>query len=138
MKRMIALALLMASVPATAAKVEVADGEWGHLPSLEQRNTDHLSSRSLARIQEVLLDERKCTLPGQRYGRAELTIPFAVQYSAEGQVSHLLIKRLGCPEVESILAGVLLDMVRGGDYRPTSSSAERWYKAELSFELATS
>lgn len=136
MKRIIALALFAAAVPASSATVEVADGDWAHLPALEQRNSDHLSSKALARIHEVLLSERKCTVPGQSSGLASVTMPFAVQYGPDGQVARLVMKRLGCPEVESILGGVLLEMLRGGDYRVTVASPERWYKAELNFELA--
>ena len=66
MKRLLAMALLLAPVPAAAAtRVEVADGNWSYLPLMKQRGSDHLNNDALARIDEII-HEKKCTFPGQQ------------------------------------------------------------------------
>jgi hypothetical protein len=133
MKRLLALALLLAPVPAaSAARVEVADGEWSYLPLMKQRRLDHLNDDALARINEIV-HARKCTFPGQFGVNYDVTVSFAAHFAADGSVDRLVMNRLNCAEVESLIGGVLLEMINGGDYKMTGENADRWYRGELSF-----
>lgn len=133
MKRFLAMALLLAPVPAAAAtRVEVADGNWSYLPLMKQRSSDHLNSDALARIDEIV-HEKKCTFPGQEGQNYDVTVSFAAHFAPDGSLDRLVMKRLNCPEVESLVGGALLEMIKGGDYRPTGANSDGWYRGELSF-----
>ena len=65
MKRLLALALLAAPVPAASATVEVANGNWSQLPPLDFRGPDHLSTKVMQRLFEISSD-RQCRLAASR------------------------------------------------------------------------
>lgn len=133
MKRLLALALLLAPVPASFATiVEVADGDWSFLPLMKQRGSDHLNNDALARIDEII-HAHQCTFPGQDGPHYEVTVSFAAHFTAGGGLDRLVMKRLNCPEVESLIGGALLEMIKGGDYRPGGENVDGWYRGELSF-----
>lgn len=133
MKRLLAIALLLAPVPAAAAtRVEVADGNWSYLPLMKQSGSDHLNNDALARIDEII-HEKKCTFPGQQGPNYDVTVSFAAHFAPDGALDRLVMKRLNCPEVESLVGGALLEMINGGDYRPTGANSDGWYRGELSF-----
>ncbi len=133
MKRLLAMALLLAAVPAASAtRVEVADGDWSHLPLMKQRGSDHLNDNALARINEIV-HSRQCTFPGQFGVTYDVTVSFAAHFAADGTVDRLVMNRLNCPEVEGLIGGALLEMINGGDYKPTGENDDRWYRGELSF-----
>ena len=133
MMRLLALALLLAPVPAASAtRVEVADGNWSFLPLMKQRGSDHLNNDALARIDEIVHD-RSCTLPGQWGKNYDVTVSFAAHFSPDGTLNRLVMERLNCPEVEGLIGGVLLEMIKAGEYRPTGENDQGWYRGELSF-----
>ena len=141
MMRFLALALLLAFVPtppaaAAAAKVEVANGDWSFLPVMKKRSNDHLSNKAIFRIHEIVT-ERQCTLPVRLVGTlVEFDLSFAAHFSPDGTLNRVVLPRLGCPEAEGIIGGVLLKMIEGGDYRPDGSNPEGWYRGDLSFTVS--
>jgi len=134
MKRLLALPLLLATSAAAGPgpKVEVATGEWNDLPSLESRNYDHLQSNVMQRLWEIA-HAKTCTIPGYSIGNLDFRMSFAAQYNPDGSVARLIVPKLDCPEAEGILAGAVLEMIQGGDYRPTGKSEKGWYKGSLTF-----
>ena len=134
MKRLLALPLVLATVAATAQtpKVEVATGDWSQLPTLESRGYDHLSSNVMQRLWEIA-SEKKCQLPGYSLRKLDMRLSFAAQYNPDGSVARLIVPQLNCPEAEGLIAGALLEMMRGGDYRAKGNSPEGWYQGALTF-----
>jgi hypothetical protein len=132
MKRLLALPLLLATMAAAAPKVEVATGDWKDLPDLQSRGYDHLHSNVMQRIWE-LAHSRTCTIPGYSIGNLDFRMSFAAQYNPDGSVARVIVPKLDCPEAESVLAGAVVEMIQGGDYRPTGKSEEGWYKGSLTF-----
>ena len=132
MTRLFALTLLLVSAPVAAQTVQVADTDWSYLPRMQHVSNNHLDNIMLAGVHDVIR-RGDCEIPGQRRHSVDLTVPFAAQLSADGQVRRLVLKPLGCAEVEGIVAGALLEMLKGGDYRATSRNAEGWYQGEFSF-----
>jgi hypothetical protein len=55
MNLLVAFYLLLASAagPPSPVDVEIADGEWSQLPSLQARGYDHLSIKFMARLLEI-------------------------------------------------------------------------------------
>ena len=132
MKRFLALALLLGSVPASAATVEVANGNWSYLPLMKQRGLVQMSSEAITRIHQIVA-EGECTLPGQSKRKLDMTVSFAAHFNPDGTLNRVVLKRLGCPEAEGILGGAVLELVKRGEYKPTGVNTEGWYRGELSF-----
>jgi hypothetical protein len=134
MKRLLALPLFLATLAAAGPmpKVEVATGDWSQLPPLQSRNYDHLQSNVMQRLWEIA-HTKTCTIPGYSIGNLDFRISFAAQYNPDGSVARVIVPKLDCPEAEGILAGALVEMIQGGDYRPTGKSEEGWYKGSLTF-----
>lgn len=132
MTRLLALTLLLASAPAAAQTVEVAESDWSYLPQMRHVSNNHLDDIALAGVHDVI-SRGDCELPGQRKDNVDLTVPFAAQLSSDGKVNRLVLKKLGCPEIEGIVAGALLEMLKGGDYQIASRNAEGWYQGQFSF-----
>src|SRR3954449_9090002 len=118
MKHLFALPFILATIAATAPapKVEVANGDWSQLPLLQSRGYDHLHSNVMQRLWE-LAKARQCTIPGYSLSKLDLRMSFAAQYNPDGSLGRLVLPQLNCPEAEGILAGAVLEMIQGGDYR---------------------
>ena len=99
---------------------------------MQHVSNNHLDDVSLAGLHEAAVRD-DCNLPGQSKDFVDLTVPFAAQFTQDGKLDRLVLKKLGCPLVEGIVAGALLEMLKGGDYRPVSHNAEGWYQGEFSF-----
>jgi hypothetical protein len=133
MKRLLALPLLFATIAATAPKVEAVTGDWSKLPALESRGYDHLNSNVMQRLWE-LASEKKCTIPGYSLRKLDLRLSFAVQYNADGSLGRLLVPAMNCPEAEGVIAGAIIEMMQGGDYRRTTApNPDGWYQGALTF-----
>lgn len=135
MMRFVALPLALAALAAAAPpmpKVETADGDWSQLPLLQSRGYDHLHSNVMQRLWE-LAKARQCTIPGYSNGKIDMRLSFAVQYNPDGTIARLVLPKMNCPEAEGIIAGALIEMMQGGDYRPTGKSEEGWYRGNLTF-----
>ena len=139
MRRFLVLALLLASIPAAAPAatptVEVANGDWSWLPPLKQRSNDHLSNIAISRIHEIAKGGQ-CNVLATKRGALEFDMTFAAEFQPDGTLKRIVMPKLNCPEVESILGGVLLKMVENGDYRPDGSNEDGWYRGVLSFTVS--
>jgi hypothetical protein len=135
MKRFFALPLLLALTAASAppVSVEAADSDWSYLPRLSHRGYEHLNTKMMARLHEIA-SQNQCRLPGEFLGkRLDLRLSFAAQYDPDGTLRKIVIPKLNCPEAEGIIGGALLEMMKGGDYRPTGKNPDGWYRGNLTF-----
>ena len=135
MKRLLALPLLFATIAAatpSAPKVEAVVGDWSGLPALQSRGYDHLNSNVMQRLWE-LASAKQCKIPGYSLRKLDLRLFFAVQYNSDGSLGRLLVPSMNCPEAEGLIAGAILEMVQGGDYRRTGTSPDGWYQGALTF-----
>ena len=128
--------VMLASTAATSSPVAVqtADGDWSRLPSLEARGYDHLSSDYMTKLHQIA-SEGQCRLPGYDGNRLDMRLSFAAQYDAGGSLQRIVLPKLHCPEAEGVIGGALLDMMRGGDYRPTGKNPEGWYRGNFAFSF---
>lgn len=134
MKHFLALAIALSLAAATAPQVTVvsADGDWSGLPMLGQYGYDHLNVKVMAKLHE-LVKRHQCELPGYANGRLDFGVSFAAQFDPDGSLHQIVIPKLNCPEAEGVVGGALLEMIRGGDYRPTGKNPDGWYRGNLSF-----
>jgi hypothetical protein len=136
MKSLVLIPMLLAASAAIATeplpKVETATGNWNDLPRLESRGYAHLNSNAMQRIWEIA-KERKCKIPGYVTGKLDMRLNFAVQYDDSGNLARVILPPLDCPEAEGIIAGAVIEMVRGGDFKRKGASPEGWYQGDLFF-----
>lgn len=136
MNLLFALSLVLASAAGSpsAVTVEAADGNWSNLPRLQARGYDHLNSDFMTRLHQIA-SQGQCRLPGYSDGRLDLRLSFAAQYDPGGSLSRIVIPKLNCPEAEGLVGGALLEMMGGGDYRPTGKNPDGWYRGEFAFSF---
>ena len=138
MKLALAAALLALAAPAYAqapaassgVTVEVATGDWSNVPWMTSRPFNIVTSQVVDLLHESF-ERGKCRLAGQSKKRIDLDLPFLVEFGESGEVKALVLRKIGCPAVESLLASVLLNQVQAGDYRAPRGQAAGWYRSHL-------
>jgi hypothetical protein len=133
MRIAILAALFIAATPLAAQKVEVGEGDWSDIPRLQTKGWQGLTERQMTRL-EILSQENNCPSIGRR-GRVNLEIPFLVKVQQGKPVEHLIVRRIGCPDVEAVVAGVALTMVKGGLLLPTGENQRNWYRSEVRYSV---
>ena len=126
-----ATAMIMAS-SAQAQIVQVGQGDWSSVPAIQARGQLRLGDTMLARLHD-LGAQQVCNVRGLSRRLVDLTVPFVIRFTPQGEVEQIVVRNTGCPQLESIVAGAVLQMARAGEYRPTGENLERWYRSELSF-----
>jgi hypothetical protein len=130
----LAAALAGLAQPAFAQTVEVADVDWSTVPELATGSgPSWLSDTSMNRIEQAI-GKNKCP----RFGDAKrfnMTVPFLMQIDANSVVQRVVIQRQGCPELEAVLAGVILGRAKQGYYRSTGKNQTGWYRSEISHSV---
>jgi len=134
MKHFLALPMAMALMASSAPPVSVvaADGDWSRLPRLGQYGYEHLNTKMMVKLHEIAM-QRQCTLPGLVGDRLDFGISFAAQFNPDGSLHQIVIPKLNCPEAEGVVGGALLEMINGGDYRPTGKNPDGWYRGDFTF-----
>ena len=126
----LAAALLLASPQAAAPEVEVATGDWSAIPWMTNRSVSIIGEEALESIHRSFA-RGECTLAGQSKKRLDLKLPFLVEFGEAGEVKRLVLRKIGCPSVERMLASVVLEQVRTGEYRPPRGEGRGWYRSEV-------
>lgn len=132
MRHLFAAALLVAAVPVGAQTVEVASGDWSNIPLMQVRQGVTVDANTVGAIAEMV-DRGECAISGQRRGRLNMTVPFLVQYNAQGGPDRVVIHSVGCARAEGILGGAILRMVQNGDVAPPGGRREGWFRSEVGF-----
>jgi hypothetical protein len=132
MKHLWTAALLLMAAPAGAQTVETATGDWRNIPPMQHQMGAGLNPGVIAAI-AGMVDEGECTIPGQRRGRLELTVPFLVQFKADGSIDRLILHALGCPRAEGLIASELLGLIQSGGFSPADGPRAGWFRSEVGF-----
>jgi hypothetical protein len=124
---------LTAGSPAPVA-VGTMSADWSRLPTLQSRGYGHLSSKAMERLHEIA-GEGKCRLPGYDGRELNLRLSFAAKFDPGGSLQRIVLPQLDCPEAEGIIGGALIEMMKGGDYRPTGKNPDGWYRGQFAFSF---
>lgn len=131
MKRLLALAAAVASMPLTAATIEVASGDWSNIPEMTYKGYPRVPLEAALRIQESLASG-ECSVPGQSRQTFDLRVPFLVRFEADGAVDKLVLQRVGCDMIESVAGQMALKIVQAGGYKPgRQKNATGWYRGTI-------
>jgi hypothetical protein len=132
-KSVLVTALVAFAIPAAAQRVDVADGDWSEFPALEKSQIVNLGPRGMANI-DGLVAAGKCDKIGNKR-RIRMEIPFIAQFAKNGDVEHVMLQRINCPEVESIAASAAYHAAKEGRVKPGNSNPAGWYRGVVSYIL---
>jgi hypothetical protein len=128
-----AAAFALFAMPATAQRIEVANGDWSDFPALEKSQTVNLGDGAMADV-DRLVAAGKCSKIGNKK-RIRMEIPFIAQFTESGTVERVMLQRIGCPEVETIAANAAFYAAKWGRIKPGTSNAAGWYRGLVSYVL---
>jgi hypothetical protein len=132
MKHLWTAAFLLVAAPAAAQTIETGSGDWRNIPEMRAQVGAVLDAGTVNAIANMV-EKRVCTIPGQRPGNVQLTVPFLVHFDAQGSVQRLVIHSVGCARAEGVLAGTVLKLVQRGSFAPEGGRHEGWFRGEVSF-----
>ena len=130
MKLLLMTGLLLGAAPASAQTVETALGDWAGVPMAAVRGEKRISSAAIDRMEKIAASG-ECSVPGLAVRRTDLTMPFLLKFN-EGAVERVVIKRLNCKPLESLMGAVVLQMTLSGDFKATGENELGWYRGEVS------
>lgn len=130
MRTLIAAALLLGAGQASATKVEVATGDWSNIPHLKTRSFNIINGEAVDRVHRSF-QKGECVIAGQSKNRLNLNVPFLIQFGEGGAIERLVLRKIGCPSVETVLASTLLQQAQSGEYKGTGVNEAGWYQSEL-------
>jgi hypothetical protein len=126
-------AMAMLAIPASAQQVEVADGDWSDFPALDKSQVVNLGAGAMADI-DKLVAEGKCDRIGNKK-RIRMEIPFIAQFNDAGKVQRVMLKRINCPEVETIAASAAFYAAKWGWIEPGTNNEAGWYRGMVNYTL---
>jgi len=129
----ILLSALLAGAAPAPIQVDVGHANWSTMPGLERIDRMLPTPSMVDRVQALL--GSKCRMPGQRRGRFNITVPYAVLVNPDGTASHVVVGETGCADLESYVGLIVLELARNGDFRPSGGAAPRWMSSEINFNL---
>jgi hypothetical protein len=133
MKRLAVLAAAFASLPVSAATIEVASGDWSNIPEMTYKGYPRVPLEAALHIQHSLASG-ECNVPGQTKNKFDLSVPFLVRFEPGGAVDKLVLQRVGCDRIESVAGQMALKIVQAGGYRPSKQkNATGWYRGTIRF-----
>lgn len=134
MSRLYLLSALILAGAANAQSIEVAGGDWSSIPKIEAKQETLISKNAMDRVQKIV-GSKACKLAGQTKNRIDMTVPFLVQFDTSGAPARIVVARMDCPELESVMATVALGLVKSGEYKPTGANNAGWYRSDISFAI---
>ena len=132
MKHVLTAALALATAPAMAQTMETGSGDWSNIPEMREQVGASVDADAVAAIAEMV-DRGECTIPGQRRGNLDMTVPFLVQFNANGGIDRIVIHSIGCARAEGLLAGATLRLMQRGAFEPAGGQRSGWFRGALSF-----
>jgi hypothetical protein len=128
--RLLVIAFALSATAAAAQSVEVASGDWSNIPMVAKAKPIRMADRTMARIDDIL-EAKKCT----RFGtgkRVRIDVPFLVQFSGD-TAQRLVVRKIDCPELESLIGGTLVSHLREGLIKPTGENQTGWYQSNFNY-----
>jgi hypothetical protein len=129
---MLASSLLAASAP-SEIRVDVGRVNVAALPKVETERA--LPTADMVDKVEEILATEKCRLRGQSKERFDIDVPYAVLVQPDGGAGRVVVSEIGCPELETFVGLVVLELARAGDFAALGQSKARWFGGSLNFNL---
>ena len=134
MKHLLISTMLLAGTAAHAQTVETAVGDWAGIPHIEAQGIHRMGFDWMDKM-EALAKTRECEVQGFWAKKIDLTVPFMLNFSPDGTLQRVVVRKLGCEKLESLVGGAIMQLAQAGEYRPTGQNKMGWYRSEYSFVL---
>jgi hypothetical protein len=127
---LIAIAALLAGSAAVAQPVDVGTGDWENLPEARQTGQNRMGSAVAAAV-EAIARKGSCQVPGLGRRRVDISVPFTMKFQSSRRVEQIVLRDVGCPELETLLGRVVQRLAAEGDFLAPGEPG--WYRS--SFDL---
>ncbi|MBK9431113.1 hypothetical protein [Sphingorhabdus sp.] len=128
-----ALIMMATTAPLAAHSVEAGSGDWTNIPWLAEPAHVRLSEKAMESI-DNLVKAGKCDAIGDRR-RIELNMDFLAEFSPKSAVKRLIVGKIGCPEVEQIVATAASQAAEKGWLKPTGENEANWYRGRVTYSF---
>jgi hypothetical protein len=129
------VAALAAQTPQAEPRIEVAQANWGQF----ERVSSRLSVPTTRMIDQVerILRAGECRLPRQRPRDFNITLNYAMRLGADGRPERIVVQDIGCRPIETLVGGIVSDMVRHNYFNLPAAGEARWVGNSINFNLAS-
>lgn len=131
MRSLLALLAIMAAAPAVAQTVESAEGDWRNIPYVKMSKQYSLPNATINKI-SAIAERGECPAIGNRR-KVDLDMPYMVRFTPQGSIERIVVKRIGCGEVEKLVGAAVLSLAQAGAYTPTGENQAGWYRGAFAF-----
>jgi|KBSMisStandDraft_5_1062788.scaffolds.fasta_scaffold543272_2 hypothetical protein len=121
---------LLVLAAATSNPIEVGKFDPSAFPNAVKVDRRMPQEELTARADRILQSGR-CSFPGQSVDEYSIDVPYAVLLQPSGEVSKVVVKEVGCPELELLTGEVANELAKARDFRPTKAATEQWYVSEV-------
>lgn len=133
MKKLIGMAILAtAATSVQAQQVDVGTGDWSNLPRARVVGNANVGQAVAAEVERIGRD-RSCQVAGLGPRRVDIAIPFVLEIDSSQQVQRIVVKDIGCPELETLLGRVVQRLASIGEYSGTEGPG--WYRSVLELSV---
>lgn len=123
-------ALVCSATAAGAQTVDVGTGNWERFPQAARSGRLYLSNGTMDAI-EALGRQQACQVPGLGRSGVDIEVPFVLRFDDGGRVERIVLRDLGCPALEQLLATSLQGLASAGEFRPTGGPG--WHRSTLQY-----
>src|SRR5690348_17511753 len=114
---------LLVLAAATSNPIEVGRFEPSAFPNAVKVDRRIPQEELTARADRIMKSGR-CSFPGQTVDQYAIDVPYAVLLQPSGEVTKVVVKEVGCPELELLTGEVANELAKAGDFRPTKARTE--------------
>lgn len=126
MKKALAVAALLVSSAAHAQPVDVGTGDWARFPVARQTGQSQIGP-AVADAVQTLGRSGTCRVPGLGPRRVNISVPFTLRFERSQQVERIVVRDVGCPELETLVGRVLQRLAAQGEFVATGGPG--WYRS---------
>lgn len=83
------------------------------------------------RVERIL--DKECKLEGQTKIRFDIVVPYAIRLKSDGEPNRVVVKEIGCPQIERLVGEIALELAKAGDFKIDHGAGERWYVSDAYF-----
>jgi hypothetical protein len=123
---------VMALAAATAAPAPVTVGKFNEtaFPKAVLRER-RMPQEELTARADIIMKAKVCSFPGQTVDRYAITVPYAVLLQPSGTITKVVVRDVGCPDLEILTGQVANELGKAGDFKPTGAAGDQWYIGEV-------
>ena len=130
-----AAAAFLAFVPSVTENIEVGQANWAAYPRLETASISIPDSTMVGNVEQILRSG-ECELEGQRPGRFDINVNYAVRLDPAGNATRIIVEDVGCRPIELLVGRIAAQIVARGHVRTPAPAQPTLYSSRVNFNLS--